>query len=157
MQRSTAISIIKTYLYSYVQRRFVYLQRIHTSLSSYCTSVMLHIPAESFGENLTIPYLHDVYSYPMIWFSRAWFSMYSCSLVEDEILNTTGITFRIGFCFCRHRIQDNKESLLDVPVAHIAKYMPSFCSWTVGGRITSRLSQNGILMSATSAMRANAH
>lgn len=68
----------------------------------------------------------------------------------DINLNTTGITVKTGFFFCRHRIQDNKESFEDVPVAHIAKYMPSSCSCTVSGRITSFLSQKGILRFETS-------
>jgi len=77
-------------------------------------------------------------------------SMYSCSFENDATLNITGITFKIGFCFCRHRIQDNKESFVDVPVAHIAKYVPSFCSWTVGTGTISFLSQKGILIFETS-------
>lgn len=80
--------------------------------------------------------------------------MYSCSFVEDATLNTIGIMFKMGFRFCKHLIQDTRESFVDVPVAHIAKYVPSLCSWTIWTVATSRLSQNGILMSDTSAREA---
>jgi len=81
--------------------------------------------------------------------------MYNCSLVDDIILNTTGITVKMGFFFCRHRIQDSKESFVDVPVAHIAKYVPSSSSWTVGAGIISFLSQKGMLIFETSAKMYN--
>lgn len=81
--------------------------------------------------------------------------MYNGSLVDDINLNTTGITVKMGFFFCRHRIQDNKESFVDVPVAHIAKYVPSSCSCTVGVGITFFSSQKGILIFETSVKKIN--
>jgi len=75
--------------------------------------------------------------------------------VDDIILNTIGITVKMGFLFCKHRIQDSKESFVDVPVAHIAKYVPSSCSWIVGARTTFFLSQKGILIFETSVKKKN--
>lgn len=46
----------------------------------------------------------------------------------DLNLNKTGISLRQGFFFSKSLIQDNSESLVDVPVAQTAKIVPSFCS-----------------------------
>nr|CAD7449598.1 unnamed protein product [Timema bartmani] len=52
----------------------------------------------------------------------------------DRSLNRTGKCPRAGLpSLSNRRTQDSRESLLDVPVAHIARMVPSSCSCTVGG------------------------
>lgn len=74
-------------------------------------------------------YLHKLINYfsvastfPDICFTSGFLSflMYNCSFLIDFNLNVTGTFSKIGFVFCKHLIHDNRESLEDVPVAHIA-------------------------------------
>lgn len=50
-------------------------------------------------------------------------------------LNKMGISAKLGLSILNCLIQANREFLLDVPVAQIAKTIPSSCSCTEGLRI----------------------
>lgn len=50
-------------------------------------------------------------------------------------VNSTGISPSLGLSFCSSRIQLSKESLLELPVAHTAKMVPSSCWCTTWRQI----------------------